>query len=734
MDIKNLKDLLGKVSAQPFRSALDALRGAEPGKLFEVLEAALNVPGVKVVERLVIAAGEKTPNGWVVPPRDPAGADQSGWPILIVEVPGVGVPYMKVQIIRVNAYVVPLGLDGGEPKLEGAALAVAVLRTLGDFTQRRGVKLQRSARFVFTSSARALEIFFQRYQPLGACYSAMDLDLGSATSPAAQPALEVDSPEFVGRSFVTELLLQELGRERALTVKEGRPTVASPALEPLELPYASLKGRLDASSKTSDRVVAAIERALLRSMVFLGDTDYAAGLAFARPRVQAAAKAMKARPSAAPRIYEKLKGVLRGYDQLMHPGPWWTNPKATLERHRRQGILIDGIYYPRAAYQVWQTREDDRLKALLPPKPAKKTVAATTSAAERKAQKFVPARTFRGVLALEDVTKKTALAALRRLGLKSPAAIPLWMQCAANLAAGKKTVADIRAALLARGFKISLGNLMQFFAILEQGGKVRRRPVLSDSQILAALRQAGVQPGDTIMVHVGFAVYGYIPSGPLGLIDIFQKAVGPQGTLCMPTHTGSLVGYLPFDPVRSLGTGLVPSLFIKVPGTIRGLHPTHSVTARGPKAAWLLERADEREPLFGREGFWGRFHDSGGKIVMFCNTIYSNTFLHGVDYWGGAPLPDMQGHVIRNGRRQEVLVRGGPFHIDSFSHIYKVAEPLGLVHEAPLGEGKVYVMDAQKLARVGVPVVRQNPLLAGPPGCSCDYCRHLRRVVARRKK
>ena len=730
-----LMGLLQKFSPKVFQHTLESLRTAYHAdasnpvrNVFQALEAALSAPGVTQLEPVEIPAGQTSSNGWTVP----ASPDQTagGWPVRIAEISGGGAPYLEEEQIRTNVFVVPLKLNTPMPQFEGAALAVALLHACGAATKQTGRLPQRNQRFVFTACDESLEVFLERRKPFGPeVFSALELDLKSCGTGKTVPPLFVDSTQFGQRSFVTEALLEFFEKESACSIEEKTGGVASLALQPFKIPFARIQGSLFIDPK----LIKGMGRALLRTMALLGDTDYEPALKFIRPRIRQAAAAMRANPAEAHKIYTELQGRLRGFEMLLHRGPWWQNPRSTILRHRKLGYLVNDLYYPRAAYTVWLEAQSRKLKTLLPDGKEKASVPPASPALSRTAKAFVPKRTFNGALSLAY-----AQAAVKRrrqkLGTGNPAVLPVWMMAALNNASGKKTVQEIFAQLITDGFKVDLRQVLDFFSMLEKCGKVTRRPIITSQQILTAIASAGIKEGDLVMIHVGYAAYGYIEAGPKGLIDLFQQAVGPTGTVCMPTHTNNLVGNPPFDHDRTPAqTGLVPTLFTKAPGTIRGWHPTHSVAARGPLAEFLLEKADASEPIFGHEGFWGRFHDANGKVLMFCNSIGPNTFLHGVDYLAGAALPDTLAHQIINGKRKEVAVRGMPFHTDSFQYIYKVMEKKNQIHSAPLGTGAVYVMNARDMMKTGLPVVRRNPLLATAPDCTCDYCEHLRKAEARRK-
>lgn len=723
--------LVQKFSPEIFQNTLERLQAAYRAdtanpvqNVFQALAEALSAPGVTQLDPVEIPPGQVSANGRVMP------SSSGTWPVRIAEISGGGAPYLKVEQIRTNAFTVPLKLNTAAPQFEGAALAVALLHACGAFVRQTGRLPQRNQRFVFTSCDEALEVFLERRKPLGPeVYSALELDLRSGRTGKTAAPLHVDSAQFGQRSFVTEVLLEFFGKEPAWSIEEKTGGFASLALQPFRTPFARLQGELG----TGSRRIKGAGRALLRTIALLGDTDYDNALKFIRPRIRQATAAMRANPSQARGIYNELQSRLRGFEMLLHRGPWWQNPRSTILRHRKTGYLINDLYYPRAAYAVWLETGNRKLKALLPDGKEKKSAPYVPPAVSKAAKVFVPNRTFSGMLSMAhapaDVKRR-----LQKLGAGHPAELPVWMTAALNNASGKKNVQEIFAQLADDGFRVEPKQVLDFFVLLEKCGKVSRRPVITSQQILSALSAAGIKEGDLVMIHVGYAAYGYIEAGPKGLIDLFQQAVGPSGTICMPTHTNNLVGNPPFDHDRTPAqTGLVPTLFLKMPGTLRSWHPTHSVAARGPLAEFLLERADAREPVFGHEGFWGRFHDTNGKILMFCNSLGPNTFLHGVDYMAGAALPDTLGHLILNGKREEVTVRGMPFHIDSFQHIYKVLEKKNQIHSAPLGAGTVYVMNARDLMKTGLPVVRKNPLLATAPDCTCDYCEHLRRAEKRRK-
>ena len=54
-------------------------------------------------------------------------------------------------------------------------------------------------------------------------------------------------------------------------------------------------------------------------------------------------------------------------------------------------------------------------------------------------------------------------------------------------------------------------------------------------EITHALHQVGVRPGDTVMFHSSLSSMGWVVGGADTVIDGFLDAVGPEGTVVVPT-------------------------------------------------------------------------------------------------------------------------------------------------------------------------------------------------------
>ena len=99
------------------------------------------------------------------------------------------------------------------------------------------------------------------------------------------------------------------------------------------------------------------------------------------------------------------------------------------------------------------------------------------------------------------------------------------------------------------------------------------------------LRALGVKAGGVLLVHSSFRAVRPVEGGPLGLIEALREALGPDGTLVMPSMSDD--DDAPFNPATGASApdlGIVPALFWRIDGVARSNHP-FAFAAIGPHAA-----------------------------------------------------------------------------------------------------------------------------------------------------
>jgi hypothetical protein len=124
----------------------------------------------------------------------------------------------------------------------------------------------------------------------------------------------------------------------------------------------------------------------------------------------------------------------------------------------------------------------------------------------------------------------------------------------------------------------------------------------------------GVREGGVLLAHTSFRAVMPVEGGPLGLIRALRSALGPAGTLVMPTMTD---GASRFDPrtTPTDGMGITAELFWRQPGVVRSSHPGASFAAEGPRAAGICA-AQPLSPPHGPDSPVGRVHDLDGQVLL----------------------------------------------------------------------------------------------------------------------
>jgi aminoglycoside 3-N-acetyltransferase len=159
---------------------------------------------------------------------------------------------------------------------------------------------------------------------------------------------------------------------------------------------------------------------------------------------------------------------------------------------------------------------------------------------------------------------------------------------------------------------------------------------ISVSRLTEQLLSLGVTPGSTLLVHCAFSKVQPVEAGPLGLIAALQTALGPEGTLVMPSMTDD--DDHPFDPATTpcRGMGIVADTFWRLPRVKRSDSP-HAFAAWGPMAARITAPHPVNIP-HGLDSPVGRVYDLDGRVLLLGvghtedTTIHLAEFLAGVRY------------------------------------------------------------------------------------------------------
>lgn len=84
-------------------------------------------------------------------------------------------------------------------------------------------------------------------------------------------------------------------------------------------------------------------------------------------------------------------------------------------------------------------------------------------------------------------------------------------------------------------------------------------PLVTRGTIAAGLRELGVRSDDTLLVHSSLSSLGWVCGGPVAVVQGLLDALGPDGTLVVPTQTGDLSTRRCGRTRRCRGSGGTPS-------------------------------------------------------------------------------------------------------------------------------------------------------------------------------
>lgn len=150
-----------------------------------------------------------------------------------------------------------------------------------------------------------------------------------------------------------------------------------------------------------------------------------------------------------------------------------------------------------------------------------------------------------------------------------------------------------------------------------------------------ALRRLGVAPGQAVMVHSSYNAFEGFAGKPSDVISVLEELVGPEGTILMPSmpFDGTAIGYVQSGKVTDVARtpsrmGLLTELFRRQKGTLRSVHPTHPILARGAKAAAMIADHPRATSPCGAYSPFARLLEENGKILLLGTSIEAMTFFH----------------------------------------------------------------------------------------------------------
>lgn len=253
-------------------------------------------------------------------------------------------------------------------------------------------------------------------------------------------------------------------------------------------------------------------------------------------------------------------------------------------------------------------------------------------------------------------------------------------------------------------------------------------------EVADQLRALGVRKGGVLLVHAAFRAVRPVEGGPVGLVEALRAALGPDGTLVMPSWTGD--ADRPFDPAltpASADLGAVADAFWRLPGVVRSDHP-FAFAAAGPLAAEIA-RGSIPLPPHGPGSPVGRVHDLDGQVLLLGVGHDADTTLHLAELVAGVPYRAPKYVTVLEGGRPVRLHYAENDHCcERFALTDAWLRDRGLQSEGGVGHARARLVRARDIVRVALDHLSRDPLVfLHPPGTGCEECDEARASVARRR-
>lgn len=243
--------------------------------------------------------------------------------------------------------------------------------------------------------------------------------------------------------------------------------------------------------------------------------------------------------------------------------------------------------------------------------------------------------------------------------------------------------------------------------------------------LLNQIKELGVKPEDTLLVHSSMKAIGEVDGGADTVLDVLSEYL-KDGLLVLPTHTWKQMNdeYPIFNPETEPScVGILGEIFRKRDDVYRSLHPTHSLAAKGKDAKEFTEGEEKFDTPCNRLGCYGKLYDRKAKILLLGCGFNRNTFLHGVEEWINIPMrlentyknlsvvmPD--GSILK----RPVYPHHKPNGINVAEHFHKMEDVLsqkGFMNRGTFGDADCILCEAAPMADMVREYLKKDPDLFG---------------------
>jgi aminoglycoside 3-N-acetyltransferase len=243
--------------------------------------------------------------------------------------------------------------------------------------------------------------------------------------------------------------------------------------------------------------------------------------------------------------------------------------------------------------------------------------------------------------------------------------------------------------------------------------------------------------GNHVVVQTSLASLGHLEGGPAVLCEALIEAVGPSGTLMMPTftHTETIrdsspsrnspaaPGHRPIpyhaDLPVSPEVGIAAEMFRHMAGVLRSNHPTHSFAAWGRQAREVLSTQRDNNPL----GPLKKLNVMQGQVLLLGTTLQGATVIHLAEERASVPYLGRRTALRINagGYEERVVVENFPGCSVAFDRLEPYLDP-SKVRSTPLPHGEGRKIAVRYLVNLASQLLANDPRLFVCDNPNCSSC------------
>jgi aminoglycoside N3'-acetyltransferase len=253
--------------------------------------------------------------------------------------------------------------------------------------------------------------------------------------------------------------------------------------------------------------------------------------------------------------------------------------------------------------------------------------------------------------------------------------------------------------------------------------------VSSIAEVASQLRRLGVKRGGVLLVHTSFRAVRPVERGPLGLIEALRDALGPEGTLVMPSWTE--LDDEPFDAPTTPSArdlGVVAQTFWRLPGVRRSDH-FHAFAALGPHAATVTADPLPLPPHIPASPV-GRVRDLDGQVLLLGVGHDANTTLHLAELIADVPYrTPSYCTVLEDGRATRIDYGENNHCCARFALADDWLRARHLQAEGQVGQAHSRLASSRDLVGVALEYLSRDSLLfLHPVDAGCEECNEARQT------